>query len=58
MYIDRLVLIFIAGAYLLSPTVIEWWSLGGAAWARPFIIWLVLILISYWISKNRDLHDL
>jgi hypothetical protein len=58
MYIDRLVLIFIAGAYLLSPAIIEWWSLGGEAWSRPFAIWLLLIIISYWVGKNRDIHDL
>ena len=46
MYIDRLVLIFIAGAYLLSPAIIEWWSLDGEAWSRPFVIWLFLIIIS------------
>lgn len=58
MYIDRLVLVFIAGAYLLSPAIIEWWSLGGEAWFRPFVIWFALIIISYWVSKNRDIHDL
>jgi hypothetical protein len=58
MYIDRLVLIFLAGAYLLSPATIEWWSLGGTAWGRPFLIWFLLILLSFWISKNRDHHDL
>lgn len=58
MYIDRLVLVFIAGAYLLSPAIIEWWSLGGSAWARPFVIWLILIIFSYWIAKSRDIHDL
>ena len=47
MYIDRLVLTFIAAAYLLSPAIIEWWSLGGTEWTRPFIIWLGIILVSF-----------
>lgn len=58
MYIDRLVLLFIAGAYLLSPAIIEWWSEGGTAWYRPYLIWLILIVISFWIGKSRDLNDL
>ncbi|MDO8329337.1 MAG: hypothetical protein Q7T36_02570 [Fluviicoccus sp.] len=58
MYIDRLVLIFILGAYLLSPAIIEWWSVGGTAWLRPYFIWIILIVLSYWIGKSRDLHDL
>jgi hypothetical protein len=58
MYIDRLVLLFIAGAYLLSPAIIEWWSDGGTAWYRPYLIWLGLIMLSFWIGKSRDLTDL
>lgn len=58
MYIDRLVLLFIAGAFLLSPAIIEWWSEGGTAWYRPYLIWLVLIGISFWIGKSRDLNDM
>lgn len=58
MYIDRLVLLFIAGAFLLSPAIIEWWSEGGTAWYRPYIIWMVLIGISFWIGKSRDLNDM
>ena len=58
MYIDRLVLLFIAGAYLLSPAIIEWWSEGGTAWYRPYLIWLILIVLSFWIGKSRDLNDL
>lgn len=58
MYIDRLVLIFIIGAYLLSPAMVEWWSLGGTAWLNPFIIWLILIAISYLVVTNRDTHDI
>jgi len=58
MYIDRLVLLFIAGAFLLSPAIIEWWSEGGTAWYRPYLIWLVLIVLSFWVGKRRDLNDI
>ncbi len=57
MYADRLLLLFILGAYLLSPALIEWWSDGGTAWYRPYLIWLGLIVFSYWIGKSRDLDD-
>lgn len=58
MYIDRLVLLFIAGAFLLSPAIIEWWSEGGTAWYRPYLIWLALIGLSFWVGRSRDLNDL
>ena len=53
MYTDRLLIIFIVGAYLLSPVIIEWWSEGGRAWHRPYMMWLVLIALSYWIGRGR-----
>lgn len=58
MYIDRPVMLFIIGVYLLSPAIIEWWSDGGTTWYRPYLIWLVLIGLSYWIGKSRDLKNL
>ena len=39
MYIDRLVLLFIAAAYVLSPALMQWWAESGAAWWRPFLVW-------------------
>lgn len=57
MYIDRLVLLFIAGSFLLSPAIIEWWSDGGTAWYRPYLIWLGLIVLSFWFSKSHDIND-
>lgn len=58
MYTDRLLIIFILGTYLLSPVIIEWWSDGGRAWFRPFLVWLFLIGLSYWIARSRDFDGL
>jgi hypothetical protein len=57
MYINRLVLLFIVGAYLLSPAIIEWWSEGGTAWCRPYLIWLAIIGLSFWVGRSHDLSD-
>lgn len=54
MYTDRLLIIFILGTYLLSPAIIDWWSAGGRAWYRPYLIWLLLIGLSYWIARTRS----
>ncbi len=58
MYADRLLIIFIVGTYLMSPAIIEWWSEGGNAWYRPYLIWLFLIVLSFWIGKSRDVDGL
>jgi hypothetical protein len=58
MYTDRLLIIFILGTYLLSPAIIEWWSDGGRAWFGPFLVWTLLIALSYWIGRSRDFDGL
>lgn len=58
MYIDRLVILFIVGGYFLSPMVMEWSSQGGTAWYRPYVVWLMLIGLGYWITRSRDLDGL
>lgn len=58
MYVDRLILIFVLAAYLLSPVIINWWSNGGTEWYQPFTVWAILIAVSYWVARSRDLDDL
>ena len=58
MYTDRLLIIFILGTYLLSPAIIELWGEDSRAWFHPYLIWLGLIALSYWIAKSRDVHGL
>jgi len=58
MYINRLVLIFILGTFLLSPTLLAWTQAGGLAWYRPFLIWGLLIVLVYWISRSRDIDGI
>lgn len=49
---------FIIGAYVLSPAIARWWIEAGSAWYRPYLIWAILIGLSYWITKSRDLNEL
>lgn len=58
MYIDRLILLFVVGAYLLSPVIIDGWRSSGAAWYHPYTVWALLIALGFWIARNRDLNDL
>ncbi|MCG8670140.1 MAG: hypothetical protein MI867_12050 [Pseudomonadales bacterium] len=58
MYIDRLVLLFIAGGYILSPAIIQWWTDAGTDWYRPFFVWGGMIALTFWIARSRDLDEL
>ncbi len=57
MYIDRLLILFILGAYLLTPAIVHWWTQGETLWYRPYFIWLLLIILNFWIVRSRDLDE-
>lgn len=46
-------------AFAFSPTVLSWILSTDGAWYRPYIIWLVIIVIAFFIQralvKNHDL---
>lgn len=54
MYIHRLILMFVLGAFLFSPIIIDWWVDSTGSWYRPFALWLVLIGISIWILRWEE----
>lgn len=58
MYFDRLIILFVIGAFLLSPVIIDWRSDELVVWYKPFVVWLLLIVTAFWIARSRDLHDL
>ncbi len=58
MYIDRIVLLLLAGSYLLSPAVISWWSHAGDEWYRPYLLWAALIGLGYWMNRGQKFDDL
>lgn len=57
MYIDRLILLLVAGVFLLSPTLLEWWSRPGTPWYGAYLIWLGFIALGYWVARHRDRHE-
>jgi len=56
MYIDRIFLVFVIGIYIVSPAIVEW-SLQGV-WYRPYLIWVMLIVLAFWVAKSRDIDGL
>lgn len=58
MYTDRLLIFFILGAYLLSPALLRWLSDGHSGWFQPYLIWGLLILLSYWVTHRNGREDI
>lgn len=58
MYIYRLVLILVIGIYLFSPAIMEWWVVADSAWYRPYVSWLILIVITFFLQSQLDADEL
>ena len=58
MYIYRLVLLLVVGIYLFSPAIMDWWIQPGSAWYRPYLLWLILIVVTFLLLSNRDADEL
>ena len=54
MHIYRLVLALVTGLYLFSPAIMDWWIKADAAWYRPYLLWLLLIAITFVVQSQRD----
>ena len=57
MYIYRLVLILVVGIYLFSPAIMEWWTAAGSAWYRPYLLWLILIVVTFILQSQQDADE-
>ncbi|ARU58594.1 membrane protein [Oleiphilus messinensis] len=58
MYLYRLVFLLILSIYVFSPVIMDWWIDPGSSWYRPYLIWLFIIGLSYWLEQRRDKHEL
>lgn len=54
MYIYRLVLLLVVGIYLFSPAIMDWWIDATGAWYRPYMLWLILIVVTFILQSQRD----
>ncbi|WP_459206769.1 hypothetical protein ACSMEV_00125 [Pseudomonas sp. MLB6B] len=58
MYIYRLVLLLVVGIYLFSPAIMDWWIDPTGAWYRPYLLWLILIVVTFILQSQRDADEL
>ncbi len=58
MYINRTLLLLLAIAVVFIPTAQEWVISGGTAWYRPYLVWLVIIVLAWWNQRKSYGDDL
>jgi hypothetical protein len=52
-----LILIFLI-AYIFLPTAFDWITTADRVWYRPFVIWLIVVVIAFFMQRRRVDHDL
>lgn len=53
MYINPTLLLLLALIFVFAPTIQDWVLNGGAAWYRPYVIWVMMILFTAWSQRSR-----
>ena len=53
MYINRALLLVVVVLLVFAPAIEEWVFRSGAAWYRPYNLWLVFIVAAYWNQRSR-----
>ncbi len=55
--LDSVVLLFLFACFLLLSPLREWWGADRNAWFLPYLLWLGVIGLVYWLTRRRH-HDL
>lgn len=58
MYINRALLLALGVFIIFSPSVEAWVFHSGSAWYRPYELWLLVIVASFWNQRSRYTDEL
>ena len=53
MYINPTLLLLLALIFVFAPTIQDWVLNGGTAWYRPYIVWVLLLMFTWWSQRSR-----
>ncbi len=53
MYINRALLFVLAATLIFLPSVEDWLLSPEAGWYRPYQLWLLIIVATYWNQRSR-----
>ena len=52
-YLDAVIAAFLFAALVLVTPVLYLWSAPGAPWYAPYVLWLLVIVLSAWAWHQR-----
>ncbi|WP_188109713.1 hypothetical protein [Pseudohalioglobus sediminis] len=58
MYISRTLMLGLVLALIAFPVLTDWLTSDFSAWYRPYIVWTLLILFTWWGNRSRQTDEL
>ncbi len=53
---DKVILLLLFALFLLLSPLIEWWAANDALWYAPYIIWALLIALTFALQRYINRH--
>jgi uncharacterized membrane protein YoaK (UPF0700 family) len=53
---DRVILLLLFALFLLLSPIIEWWAADDSLWYTPYLIWALLIALTFWLRRTINRH--
>ena len=52
--LDRVILSLLLALFLLVSPLLDWWAHDDAPWYLPYLIWLLLIGLTWWLQGKAS----
>lgn len=56
--LDRVVILFLFALFLLLSPIVGWWAADDSPWYAPYLIWGLLILLTWRLRRRLERHEL
>lgn len=53
---DRVILLLLFALFLLLSPIVEWWAADDSPWYAPYLIWALLIALTYALRRTITRH--
>lgn len=54
---QRPLLLLLLAAYIFAPTFFNWVIKPEGGWYRPYIIWLIVVVVAYLLQDKKQPQD-
>jgi len=55
--LDRVILLLLFALFLLLSPLTKWWAADDSPWYAPYLIWALLIALTFWLRRTLDRHN-